>query len=157
SPARAALLTGRYSHRTGAVTPQEVRGMDRIATREATIGDTFKAGGYATGMAGKWHNGALDARYHPKPRGFDELVGFRGGWADYYRWNLDVNGLTRPSDGRYLTDVLSEEAVPFIGRHAFDPFLLMVPFNAPHSPLQAPDVIVEKYSGMDLSRDVALT
>ncbi|MCH7801212.1 MAG: sulfatase-like hydrolase/transferase, partial [Chloroflexi bacterium] len=72
SPARAALLTGRYSHRTGAVTPQEVRGMDRIATREATIGDTFKAAGYVTGMVGKWHNGALDPRYHPNARGFDE-------------------------------------------------------------------------------------
>ena len=157
SPARATLLTGRYSHRTGAVTPQEVRGMDRIATREATIGDTFKAAGYATGMVGKWHNGALDPRYHPNARGFDEFVGFRGGWADYYRWNLDVNGSTRPSDGRYLTDVLSEEAVSFIGRHASDPFLLMVPFNAPHSPLQAPDDVVEKYIEMDLSRGVALT
>jgi len=157
SPARAALLTGRYSHRTGAVTPQEVRGLDRIATREATIGDTFKAAGYATGMVGKWHNGALDPRYHPNARGFDEFVGFRGGWADYYRWNLDVNGSIRPSDGRYLTDVLSEEAVSFIGRHASEPFLLMVPFNAPHSPLQAPDDVVERYIEMGLSRGVSLT
>ena len=76
APARAALLTGRYPHRTGAVTPQEVRGLDRIATSEATIGDEFKAAGYATGMVGKWHNGALDDRYHPNARGFDEFGGF---------------------------------------------------------------------------------
>lgn len=157
SPARAALLTGRYPHRTGAVTPQEVRGLDRIATREATIGDTFKAAGYVTGMVGKWHNGALDPRYHPNARGFDEFVGFRGGWADYYRWNLDVNGATRSSDGRYLTDVLADEAVAFIEHHGREPFLLMAPFNAPHSPLQAPDDVVEPYLEMGLNRGVALT
>ena len=43
SPARASLLTGRYAHRTGALSPQEVRGMDRIALDEVTIGDVFKA------------------------------------------------------------------------------------------------------------------
>ena len=55
SPSRAALLTGRYPHRTGAITPQEVRGLDRIALGEVTLGDTFKHGGYVTGMVGKWH------------------------------------------------------------------------------------------------------
>ena len=48
SPSRAALLTGRYPHRTGAITPQEVRGLDRISLNEVTLGDTFKHGGYAT-------------------------------------------------------------------------------------------------------------
>ena len=86
SPSRSALLTGRYPIRTGAVTPQEVLGNDRIALDEATIGDSFVAAGYATGMVGKWHNGALDPRFHPNARGFDEFVGFRGGWADYYKW-----------------------------------------------------------------------
>jgi arylsulfatase A len=79
SPSRAALLTGRYSHRTGALVPNEVMGLDRISIRETTIADAFKSGGYATGCVGKWHNGALDARYHPNARGFDEFTGFCAG------------------------------------------------------------------------------
>ena len=157
SPSRAALLTGRYPHRTGAITPQETRGLDRISPREVTLGDAFKAAGYATGLVGKWHNGALDPLHHPNARGFDEFVGFRGGWADYYRWRLDVNGTFRPSDGRYLTDVLTEEALSFIARHEADPFLLALMYNAPHSPLQAPEPDVARYESMGLSRGVALT
>ena len=157
SPARAALLTGRYPIRTGAITPQETLGLDRLALREITLGDTFKAAGYATGLMGKWHNGALDPRYHPNARGFDEFVGFRGGWADYYRWQLDVNGTVRQSDGRYLTDVLSDEAVSFVRRHRTEPFFLNVMYNAPHSPLQAPDDVVQPYLEMGLSPGVAIT
>ena len=145
SPSRAALLTGRYPIRTGAVTPQEVLGKDRIALGEATIAESFKAAGYATGMVGKWHNGAIDPRYHPNARGFDEFAGFRGGWADYYRWNLDRNGTFEKSDGRYLTDVLADEASSFISRHSSEPFFLMITWNAPHSPLQAPQEVTQKY------------
>ena len=145
SPSRSALLTGRYPIRTGAVTPQEVLGNDRIALDEATIGDSFVAAGYATGMVGKWHNGALDPRFHPNARGFDEFVGFRGGWADYYKWNLDRNGSFEKSDGRYLTDVLADEAAGFINRHKNKPFFLMVTWNAPHSPLQAPTDVTQRY------------
>ena len=49
SPARAALLTGRYPIRTGAITPQEVMGLDRIALREVTMANVFKQAGCATG------------------------------------------------------------------------------------------------------------
>ena len=58
APARAALLTGRYPHRTGAITPQEMLGLDRMHPREVTLGDSFRHAGYATGLIGKWHNGA---------------------------------------------------------------------------------------------------
>lgn len=145
SPSRAALLTGRYPHRTGALTPMEVRGMDRIALDEATIGDAYKHAGYATGLIGKWHNGALDNRYHPNARGFDEFLGFRGGWMDYFDWWVERNGRRETADGRYLTDVFTDEAVDFITRHRQDPFLLCLMYNAPHSPLQAPDEAVQPY------------
>lgn len=82
APARAALLTGRYPHRTGAIDTFEGRGLDRLGLREITLGAHFKQAGYATGLFGKWHLGALDPRYHPNSRGFDEFAGFRGGWSD---------------------------------------------------------------------------
>ncbi|MDP6059955.1 MAG: sulfatase-like hydrolase/transferase, partial [Pirellulaceae bacterium] len=157
SPSRAALLTGRYPIRTGAITPQETLGMDRIALSEVTIADTFRAGSYATGMVGKWHNGALDPRFHPNARGFDEFAGFRGGWQDYYDWRLDRNGSFEKADGRYLTDVLAEEAIGFIRRHTDEPFFLAVPFNAPHSPLQAPEDAIQPYLDAGLSKGVSIT
>jgi arylsulfatase A len=156
SPARAALLTGRYPIRMGAITPQEVLGLDRIALHEVTLGGAFKHHGYATGLIGKWHNGALDPRYHPNARGFDEFVGFRGGWADYYDWRIERNGVFQRSDGRYLTDVLTDEGAAFIRRRRNQPFLLCMMYNAPHSPLQAPEDVVQPYLEAGLSRSVAL-
>ncbi len=117
APARAALLTGRYHHRTGALSVEPNRGMDRIALRETTIADLFKAAGYATGMVGKWHNGLFDLRYHPRARGFDEFVGFLNGGMYYWNWILDRGGTPWRSDGRYLTDVFTDEAVAFLRRH----------------------------------------
>ena len=156
SPSRAALLTGRYPIRTGAVTPQETLGYDRIALRETTLGDVFKANGYATGLIGKWHNGALDPRYHPNARGFDEFAGFRGGWADYWRYQMDCNGTMVPSDGTYMTDALTSEATTFIERHADEPFFLNVMYNAPHTPLHAPQKFVTPYIEAGFSVDVAI-
>jgi arylsulfatase A len=139
APARAGLLTARYPHRTGAIDTLEGRGLDRLALREHTVADALKGAGYATGLVGKWHLGALDPRYHPNRRGFEEFVGFRGGWQDYWEWNLDVNGTRRPADGRYLTDLFTDEAVQFIERHRAEPFFLHLAYNAPHFPLQVPD------------------
>ena len=157
SPSRAALLTGRYPHRTGALTPAETLGHDRIALDEVTIADSLRAAGYATGMVGKWHNGALDPAYHPNARGFDEFIGFRGGWMDYWDWWLDRDGRIEAGDGRYFTDVLTEEAIGFVRRHATEPFLLMLTYNAPHSPLQAPEDVVARYEAAGHARGIAIT
>ena len=73
SPTRAAIQTGRWPQRSGitdyldAPTPKspwtlntKSRSADfakRLELSEATLGDAFKANGYATFFAGKWHLG----------------------------------------------------------------------------------------------------
>jgi arylsulfatase A len=150
APARAGLLTGRYNHRTGALSVESNRGLDRIALREMTIADLFKAGGYATGMVGKWHNGLFDKRHHPNSRGFDEFVGFLNGGMWYYDWILDVNGQPWQSNGRYLTDVFTDQAIGFIRRYRHQPFFLYLAYNAPHVPLEAPEEDIAHFREMGL-------
>jgi arylsulfatase A len=133
-------------------------GLDRIHPGEVTLGDSFRHAGYATGLIGKWHNGALDDRFHPNRRGFVEFVGFRGGWMDYWNWWIERNGSREWGDGtRYLTDVFTEEAVGFLRRHRSEPFLLNLCYNAPHSPLQAPDAIVQPYLDRGIAPGAAIT
>ena len=145
APARASLITGRYPHRTGVLDTLEMRGLDRLALRERTLAELLKPAGYVTGLVGKWHNGALDARYHPNRRGFDEFAGFCGGWAPYWNWRIDRNGSIGSSDGRYLTDVFTEEAADFIRRHRSESFFLYLAYNAPHFPFEAPDDAIKPY------------
>ena len=157
APARASLLTGRYPHRTGAIEVREVRGLCNLALRETTIADLLKATGYATGLVGKWHNGSLGDRFSPNARGFDEFAGFRSGWQDYYEWVLNRNGRYERADGRYLTDVFTQEAIEFLRRHRTQPFYLQLAYNAPHFPLQAPEADVEPFRERGMFSDSVST
>ena len=157
SPARASLLTGRYPHRTGAITQHELLGLDRIALREATLANMFQSANYKTGLIGKWHNGALDKRYEPNARGFDEFAGFCGGWSDYFKWNMSKNGVMHKSNGNYLTDELTQMASEFIDRNKNQSFFLMLAYSAPHSPFQAHKEIIDKYIGKGFDRITSIT
>jgi arylsulfatase len=69
---RAALLTGRYAVRSGAVQ------RTGITPWEVTIAEALKPLGYATGLYGKWHlGGELNwlGRREPSNQGFDEWYG----------------------------------------------------------------------------------
>ena len=157
APARAALMTGRYPHRTGGIDTLEARGLDRLRLDERTLADVLGGAGYATALIGKWHNGALDPRYHPTARGYQEFVGFQGGWNPYYRYRLDRNGSIEYGDkNQYLTDVFSDAALDFIKRNQRGPFFLQLAYNAPHFPLEAPDAIARKYVDMGFSLGVSL-
>ena len=62
-----------------------------------------------------------------------------------------------PSDGRYLTDVLTDHALSFVRRNAYRPFFLMLAYNAPHFPMQAPADIVDRYTAAGETLGTALT
>ena len=152
APSRAGFLTGRFNHRTGAVDVPSNRGLDRIALSHQTFGNYFQNAGYATALIGKWHNGLYCREYLPDRRGFDLFFGFPNGGQDYYKWNLLRNraqqpGQHIPSDGRYLTDVLNDEACVFISSTAqrSKPFALFLAHHVPHVPFQAPERLIEKY------------
>ncbi|REK10526.1 MAG: N-acetylgalactosamine 6-sulfate sulfatase [Planctomycetota bacterium] len=147
SPTRAELLTGRYHPRCGVWSTS--RGGERLDLDEKTIGDTFKAAGYATGAFGKWHNGT-QWPYHPNARGFDEYYGFCSGhWGLYFNPVLEHNGRTVRGRG-YITDDLTDHAIAFIEEHKDEPFFCYVPYNTPHSPMQVPEKFFDKFDGRDL-------
>jgi arylsulfatase A-like enzyme len=148
SPTRAEFLTGRY-HLRGGVHDVSTGG-ERLNLDEKTIGNTFKAAGYATGMFGKWHNGS-QWPYHPNARGFDEYYGFTSGhWGDYFdALLLDHNGKLETGKG-YLIDDLASHAMQFIEQNKDKSFFCYVPFNSPHSPEQVPREYMKKYEGKDL-------
>ncbi len=139
NPSRAALLTGRYPHRTGSIDTFDHLGCERISVRERTIGDIFKSAGYATGLVGKWHSGTIGDDYHPNARGFDEFFGFRGGWQYYFDARIERNGQPLRPTGEYLTDLLTDEAIGFVERHRAEPFFLHLAYNCPHFPIEAPE------------------
>jgi len=136
APTRAEFLTGRYHPRSRVYGVST--GRERMDLDEVTIADMFQSAGYATAAFGKWHNGT-QFPYHPNARGFSEFYGFCSGhWGNYFEPMLDHNGEIERGQG-YLTDDLTNHAIDFIEQHRDEPFLVFLPYNTPHSPMQVPD------------------
>ena len=67
TPSRAALMTGRYSARSGLSSVIVGGTPNTLQASEVTLGELFKSVGDATGMTGKWHLGARrQFRLYPK-------------------------------------------------------------------------------------------
>lgn len=141
SPSRAGLMTGRYPNRFGFeynFKGQWAKGLD---PGERTIGDYFRAAGYATGMIGKWHLGKVGAM-RPDQRGFaDTLWHPNGGIYLPDPTSGTLPGMFRGPEPAvvpgYSTDAFTDEAIDFIERHATDPFLLYIAYVTPHTPMDA--------------------
>lgn len=145
SPTRAALLTGQYQQRNGMDEVILVAEREKgLATQAVLLPQVLKSAGYVSGVIGKWHLG-FEQKYLPTRRGFDEFFGFLAGNIDYFTHkdrlgNADLwKGERAVDDGRYMTDLIGEEAVRFIDRHKGGPFFLYLPFNAVHDPFQGPE------------------
>lgn len=141
-PSRSSLLTGRSSSRFAMEDNQPGSPLEGPPATEILIPRLIRDNGYITGAIGKWHLGETPDRL-PEARGFDHFFGFLGGSHDYYAAPLTHNGKTISYDG-YLTDVLADAAVDFIQDNKDDPFFLYVAFNAPHTPMQAPQRLIER-------------
>ena len=136
SPTRAELLTGRYHTRSGVHGTSA--GSERMNADETTLAEVFQEAGYVTGVFGKWHNGQQPP-YHPNSRGFDHFYGFASGhWGHYFSPPLELNNELVQGEG-YLPDDLTQAAMAFITENRASPFLVFLPFNTPHSPMQVPD------------------
>ena len=153
TPARAALMTGRYPMRYGLQTlvifPSHTYG---LPTDERTLPQALKDAGYQTYMVGKWHLGHADKKFWPQNRGFDYFYGNvmgevnyftreRGGVIDWQR-----NGTFLKEQG-YYTTLIGNEAVKLIERQdPSKPFFLYFASLAPHAPYQVPEEYLNRYA-----------
>lgn len=158
SPTRAGLLTGRYQQRFGHEfnpgPPAAANIAVGLPVSERTLPELLRAGGYRTGLVGKWHLGH-DEAFLPQRRGFEEYFGFLGGAHPYLPQGDVEEGINAIRRGRdpvdepeYLTRAFAREAVSFIDRHRDEPFFLLLAFNAVHGPLQAPPDGLDRFPGI---------
>jgi arylsulfatase A-like enzyme len=173
SPSRASLLTGRYpgnagvrsilaGHRTASGLPQQV----------PTLATALKSLGYRTALFGKWHLGLAEGS-RPDEHGFDEWFGFLAGCVDYYShifyWGMNRGGPGNDpthdlwqdgeevwENGRYLTELITEKTVRYIRRAAREerPFFLYVAYNAPHYPMHAPQMYLDRFPDLPWDRRI---
>ncbi len=156
SPTRASILTGKHPARLGTTnyfTGQRAgkfdaaEFIDELPATEFTLAEAFKEGGYRTAHIGKWHLGGTGAL--PTDQGFDLN---RGGGANghprsHFAPYKNVENLAPGPEGEYLASRLAEESVAFLDEtaKAGEPFFLHLSFYAVHTPLQAPQELIDKY------------
>ncbi|MBI2478661.1 MAG: arylsulfatase, partial [Planctomycetia bacterium] len=155
SPTRASLMTGRYPMRyglqCGVVRPWAQYG---LPLDEQTLPAVLREAGYSTAICGKWHLGHVAPDYLPTRRGFSHQYGHYNGALDYFTHDRDGGHDWHRNDRAlhekgYTTDLIGREAAQVLAAHdKSKPLFLYVPFNAPHTPLQAPDETIAKYASM---------
>src|SRR5277367_5549143 len=74
TPSRSALMTGRFSIRSGTYEVPVGGVADGLTLWEVTIAELLSGQGYATGIWGKWHLDSAEERF-PTHQGFDEWYG----------------------------------------------------------------------------------
>lgn len=159
SPTRASLLTGQYNQAVGTSDMQF----------GATFAEVLRPVGYRTLITGKWHQNPL-----PTTRGFDRYYGLADGCCNFFnpgskaragegkpgrknknslrRWAIEgkaIMGYTNPDKDFYTTDFFTNYAIDRLEEYKDEdkPFLLYMPYTAPHYPLHAWPDDIAKYRG----------
>lgn len=166
APSRACMMTGMYTPRHGVytVSPPDrgdktlrklipMPNTDDVRADFVTLAEALQAQGYRCGHIGKWHLGDDEDGTGPLSQGFSWNVGGNRAGAPYsyfYPYCLPNKqkchlGLDEGTEGEYLTDRLTNEALSFLQAHKDGPFFLHLSHHAVHTALQAPDSLVQKY------------
>jgi arylsulfatase A-like enzyme len=154
APTRASLMSGRYPDQVGV--PGLVRSIPTnnwgyLDPETVLLPAMLKKGGYHTAHIGKWNLG-LEHPNLPNDHGFDYFHGWLEDMMDDY--------LTHRRHGRnymrrneeiidpegHATDLFTEWSVNYINEQAKrdNPFFLYLAYNAPHFPVQPPEVWVDR-------------
>jgi arylsulfatase A-like enzyme len=120
SPARATILTGKFSHLNGVKDNR-----NPFDTSQYTFIKQLKSSGYQTAIVGKWH-------LHITPSGFDYWKILQG--QGFYYNPVFISGKdTISHPDKYATEVITEDALRWItNRDKQKPFVLMMHHKAPH-------------------------
>ena len=146
-PSRATMLTGMYSHTTGAVSNVE----GKIPERFPLVSDMLQKAGYETAFLGKSHiEGAL------MDHDWDYYFGFVG-QADYYRPRITegAHGVYQPVklyEGEFVDTLLTRKAVEWLQKPRSRPFCLFLWFYAPHAPFYRPKDLVNDLNGVPIPK-----
>ena len=147
--------------------PNDITSTIGVPQNETYFSKVLQDSGYNTSAIGKWHLGFKEGSYQPLDRGFDHFFGFLGGGKNYFesiyensfynrlggsnpvtneyqdplQRNRDYvarNEYSNATDEDYLTDVLTDNAIQYLGENTgkTDPFFMYLAYNAPHTPLQ---------------------
>ena len=152
TPARAALLTGRYPLSIGMqLSSIDATGSRVLPIEETLLSEVLQQGGYTTYMLGKWNLGHYHPKYLPVSRGFDYYLGYMDGqtyyWSKKNPKETKFKDLTYGDstcyagyDGTdrhdYSTFLYRDKAVNAIEQHDFttSPMFMYVAFQAVHDP-----------------------
>ncbi len=123
SPTRAAILTGLFGARTGVLTYADP--LDQSHT--SFVQQLRDAGGYSTGLFGKWHLAGLPGQetsypgMKPKEAGFELFRGnFHAAITTFWEYDYEVQDDSTPAS-QWRTSAPPERSLPGIGPTTFAP------------------------------------
>mmetsp|Transcript_22389 Transcript_22389/g.44828 ORF Transcript_22389/g.44828 Transcript_22389/m.44828 type:complete len:427 (-) Transcript_22389:380-1660(-) len=128
----------------------------RLPLERTSMGGAFKLNGYRTGYHGKWHFGDASGRGSPLDHGFEVSIGatHKGSVQSHFAPYTNPDHIKqvppppmsepRP-DGTYMADHLTDETIGTIKKFKNDPFLVVLAHYAVHTPIEAPEDLVDPY------------
>ncbi len=148
SPSRAAILTGRFAHRSGVT-----RNNMPLPAGEKTLATQLWEAGYRTGYIGKWNlDGAGDPGFVPpgkRRHGFEYWAAFNRGHRYYDPiYFRDTPDPIRPEG--FEPDYQTGLAIDFIRNNREQPFFLLVSWGPPHPPRKPPNRFAALYRDVQL-------